>query len=128
MYDDYDLDYTFMQDRTYDLDEMYDAYVHASSTHTHLDDNMYTYDLDDEYERDSHDYETLAYQHYAWYNNILVLSEVGSMLAQKRSVTITLEVECYDDLHFEDLDWNDILELEGDENVEVQIRELADIY
>ncbi len=128
MYDDYDLDYTFMQDRTYDLDEMYDAYVHASSAHTHLDDNMYTYDLDDEYERDSHDYETLAYQHYAWYNNILVLSEVGSMLAQKRSVTITLEVECYDDLHFEDLDWNDILELEGDENVEVQIRELADIY
>ena len=65
MYDDYDLDYTFMQDRTYDLDEMYDAYVHASSTHTHLDDNMYTYDLDDEYERDSHDYATLAYQHYA---------------------------------------------------------------
>ena len=128
MYDDYDLDYTFMQDRTCDLDEMYDAYVHASSAHTHLDDNMYTYDLDDEYERDSHDYETLAYQHYAWYNNILVLSEVGSMLAQKRSVTITLEVECYDDLHFEDLDWNDILELEGDENVEVQIRELADIY
>ena len=128
MYDDYDLDYTFAQDRTYDLDEMYDAYVHASSAHTHLDDNMYTYDLDDEYERDSHDYETLAYQHYAWYNYILVLSEVGSMLAQKRSVTITLEVECYDDLHFEDLDWNDILELEGDENVEVQIRELADIY
>ena len=128
MYDDYDLDYTFAQDRTYDLDEMYDAYVHASSTHTHLDDNMYTYDLDDEYERDSQDYATLAYQHYAWYNNILVLSEVGSMLAQKRSVTITLEVECYDDLHFEDLDWNDILELEGDENVEVQIRELADIY
>ena len=65
MYDDYDLDYTFAQDRTYDLDEMYDAYVHASSAHTHLDDNMYTYDLDDEYERDSHDYETLAYQHYA---------------------------------------------------------------
>ena len=128
MYDDYDLDYTFAQDRTYDLDEMYDAYVHASSAYTHLDDNMYTYDLDDEYERDSHDYATLAYQHYAWYNNILVLSEVGSMLAQKRSVTITLEVECYDDLHFEDLDWNDILELEGDENVEVQIRELADIY
>ena len=125
MYDDYDLDYTFAQDRTYDLDEMYDAYVRTGA---HLDDNMYTYDLDDEYERDSHDYATLAYQHYAWYNNILVLSEVGSMLAQKRSVTITLEVECYDDLHFEDLDWNDILELEGDENVEVQIRELADIY
>lgn len=62
MYDDYDLDYTFAQDRTYDLDEMYDAYVH---TRAHLDDNMYTYDLDDEYERDSHDYATLAYQHYA---------------------------------------------------------------
>ena len=64
MYDDYDLDYTFAQDRTYDLDEIYDAHVHMSA---HLDER-YTHDLDDEYERDSHDYETLAYIHYAWYN------------------------------------------------------------
>jgi len=68
MYDDYDLDYTQAYDYAHDLDEMYDTYVH-----THLDER-YTYDLDDDYARDTHDYVTLAYQHYAWYN--LILTEV----------------------------------------------------
>jgi hypothetical protein len=45
MYDDYDLDYTYTNDHT-DLDE-------------------YTSDLDEDYARDSHDYESLAYRHYA---------------------------------------------------------------
>lgn len=48
MYDDYDLDYTFTNDHT-DLDEYY-----ASNL-----------DLDEDYVRDSHDYESLAYRHYA---------------------------------------------------------------
>jgi hypothetical protein len=48
MYDDYDLDYTYTNDHT-DLDEYY-----ASSL-----------DLDEDYARDSHDYESLAYRHYA---------------------------------------------------------------
>ena len=48
MYDDYDLDYTFTNDHT-DLDEYY-----ASSI-----------DLDEDYARDAHDYESLAYRHYA---------------------------------------------------------------
>ena len=48
MYDDYDLDYTYTNDHT-DLDE-----YHTSSL-----------DLDEDYARDSHDYESLAYRHYA---------------------------------------------------------------
>ena len=44
MYDDYDLDYTFTNDYA-DLDEYYD--------------------LDEDYARDAHDYESLAYRHYA---------------------------------------------------------------
>lgn len=48
MYDDYDLDYTYTNDYG-DLDE-YDT----SSL-----------DLDEDYARDSHDYESLAYRHYA---------------------------------------------------------------
>ena len=60
MYDDYDLDYTFTNDHAYDLDE----YTLDENTyheyHTHLDT-----DLDDEYARDSHDYDALAYRHYA---------------------------------------------------------------
>jgi hypothetical protein len=46
MYDDYDLDYTFCNDHSYDLDEYYD-------------------NLDEDYARDSHDYQDLAYRHYA---------------------------------------------------------------
>ncbi len=49
MYDDYDLDYTFTNDYA-DLDE-YDS-------------------LDEDYARDAHDLEALAYRHYAWYNTL----------------------------------------------------------
>ena len=51
MYDDYDLDYTYTNDYG-NLDEYY-----ASDL-----------DLDEDYARDAHDYESLAYRHYAWYN------------------------------------------------------------
>ena len=47
MYDYYDLDYTYGNDSSYDLDG-------------------YTLDLDEDYARDGQDYETLAYRHYAW--------------------------------------------------------------
>jgi hypothetical protein len=45
------------------------------------------------------------------------------MIAQKRRVRITLDLECYDDLDVESLDWKDLLDLEGDENVYVSIKD-----
>jgi hypothetical protein len=45
------------------------------------------------------------------------------MIAQKRRVRITLDLECYDDLDVEGLDWKDLLDLEGDENVYVSIKD-----
>jgi hypothetical protein len=39
------------------------------------------------------------------------------MLAQKRLVRVTLDIECYDDLDVEDIDWEEILDLQGDEEV-----------
>ena len=39
----------------------------------------------------------------------------------KRKVRVILDIECYDDLDIEALDWNDILHLEGDENVDTTI-------
>jgi hypothetical protein len=45
------------------------------------------------------------------------------MLMQKRSITVTLDIDCYDDLDVNDIDWKDLLELEGDENVHVSIKE-----
>lgn len=46
MYDDYDLDYNYSSEYgEYDLDD--------------------SYNLDEDYARDAHDYESLAYRHYA---------------------------------------------------------------
>jgi len=108
MYDDYDLDYTYCNDHSYDLDEYY-----ALDTHD-------TLDLDEDYARDSHDYESLAYQHYAWYNLDIC---TRLMIAQKRLVRVTLDIECYDDLDVENIDWKELLELEGDEEVHSSIKE-----
>ena len=46
------------------------------------------------------------------------------MIAQKRLVRVTLDIECYDDLDVEDLDWRELLDLQGDENVYCNIKEL----
>ena len=48
MYDDYDIDYAYTQE--------YGEY--------YLDDTC-NLDLDEDYARDAHDYESLAYRHYA---------------------------------------------------------------
>ena len=50
------------------------------------------------------------------------------LMHTKRHVRITLDVECYSDFHPEDLDWNDILDLDGDEHVDVTIKDYADIF
>ena len=42
----------------------------------------------------------------------------------KRTVRVTLDIECYDDLDLESFDWNDILGLEGDETVYLPWRKL----
>jgi hypothetical protein len=49
------------------------------------------------------------------------------MIAHKRLVRVTLDVECYDDLDLEDINWRGVLELEGDEDVDVSIKEV-DIF
>ena len=124
MYDDNDLDYTYAPEYTYDLDETYDMWVQSyAHANTHLD---LEEDLDEEYTRDSHDYNELAYRHYAWYNKHT--SHEIHMYAHKRIVSVTLDIECYDDLELENLDWREVLDLQGDENVHVNIKELADIY
>jgi hypothetical protein len=45
------------------------------------------------------------------------------MLAQKRLVRVTLDIECYDDLELENINWKDLLELEGNEEVYSSIKE-----
>jgi hypothetical protein len=48
--------------------------------------------------------------------------------ARKRMVSVTLDIECYDDLDLKGIDWSDTLGLEGDEKVYITIEELADVY
>ena len=61
MHYDYDLDYTFSSNEfyAYDLDEMLEYHMQS------LDVEQDTYDLDEDYVRDSCDYNDLAYRHYA---------------------------------------------------------------
>ena len=42
----------------------------------------------------------------------------------KRTVRVTLDIECYDDLDIETYDWNEVLGLEGDESVHVSMEEI----
>jgi hypothetical protein len=49
------------------------------------------------------------------------------MIAHKRLVRVTLDVECYDDLDLESINWRRVLELEGDEDVDVSIKDI-DIF
>ena len=48
--------------------------------------------------------------------------------AQKRLVRVTLDIVCYDDLELEDINWKDLLELEGDEEVDISIKDYSDIF
>lgn len=45
----------------------------------------------------------------------------------KKSITITLELEVYDDDYYRDLDYSDLLELEGDEHLEVSITDHSEL-
>ena len=46
------------------------------------------------------------------------------MIAQKRLVRVTLDIMCYDDLDIETTDWKDLLDLSGDEDIYVSIKDL----
>lgn len=49
-------------------------------------------------------------------------------IAQKRRVQITLDLECYDDLDLDDINWTELLELEGDEQVHVNVKDYHDFF
>ena len=47
------------------------------------------------------------------------------MIGQKRIVRVTLDIECYDDLDVERIDWDKVLELQENESVNLtQVKEL----
>lgn len=50
------------------------------------------------------------------------------MYAQKRIVSVTLDIECYEDLDLKSINWSEVLGLEGDENIDISIKDTADMY
>jgi hypothetical protein len=50
--------------------------------------------------------------------------------AAKRKVQITLDIECFDDIDFDNIDWESVFNLEPDERVEVKVFEdnLSDVW
>lgn len=50
--------------------------------------------------------------------------------ATKRKVQITLDIECFDDIDIDNIDWESVLNLEPSETVEVKVYEdnLCDIW
>ena len=46
----------------------------------------------------------------------------------KRVVRVTLDIMCYDDLDVEALDWRELLDLQGNEDIHVSIKDYSDIF
>ena len=59
MYDDYEIESFSNEFYAYELDEMVEYHMQSY-------DIQDSYDSDDDYARDSCDYDELAYKHYAW--------------------------------------------------------------
>jgi len=47
--------------------------------------------------------------------------------SNKKSISITLDLEVYDDFNYREIDFNSLLELEGDEHLEVSITDHSDV-
>ena len=45
------------------------------------------------------------------------------MLTHKRLVTVTLDIECYDDLELDDINWRELLQLEPGEDIKYRVKE-----
>ena len=66
----------------------------------------------------------------AFYVIIYPLTTPGAMktdYAHKRSISITLDLEVYDDFDYKNIDFDSLLELEGDEHLEVSITDYSNV-
>ena len=65
----------------------------------------------------------LAYHPGAWYNVWTQRKKMNTYYPQRRQVSITLELEVYDDFDPVSIDWHELLELGAGEDVEATILE-----
>ena len=50
---------------------------------------------------------------------------MNTSYTQKKTVEITLTMEVYDDFNHHDVDFHDLLQLEGDEQVSVNVKDYS---
>ena len=60
--------------------------------------------------------------------SIRLLGPMHTSYAQKKSISITLDLEVYDDFNINSIDFHSILEIEGDEKLEVSVTDHSDVY
>jgi hypothetical protein len=52
---------------------------------------------------------------------------MNTSYAHKKSISITLDLEVYDDFNYKQIDFSSLLELEGNETVEVSITDHSNV-
>ncbi|AOV62015.1 hypothetical protein BOW86_gp091 [Synechococcus phage S-CAM7] len=52
---------------------------------------------------------------------------MNTSYSHRKSISITLDLEVYDDFNYNEIDFNSLLELEGNETVEVSITDHSDV-
>jgi len=52
---------------------------------------------------------------------------MNTSYSHRKSISITLDLEVYDDFNYNQIDFNSLLELEGNETVEVSITDHSDV-
>ena len=55
------------------------------------------------------------------------LGLMNTSYSHRKSISITLDLEVYDDFNYNEIDFNSLLELEGNETVEVSITDHSDV-
>ena len=52
---------------------------------------------------------------------------MNTSYAHKKSISITLDLEVYDDFNYKQIDFSSLLELEGDETLDVSITDHSNV-
>jgi len=59
------------------------------------------------------------------YNTITSFNAMNTSYTQKKTVEITLTLEVYDDFDHRDMDFRELMQLDGDENVTVTVKDYS---
>ena len=59
---------------------------------------------------------------------IFAMSSNSSNLIQKKKYQVTLEFDVYNDFNPYEIQWNKLFQIEGQEHLDVEIRDITDLF